>query len=39
MISRVRRYRGADSSCSPGRSEEMMLIVSRPPSISSIVAS
>ena len=39
MISSVRRYRGADSSVWPGRSEEMMLIVSRPPSIWSMVAS
>ena len=36
--SRVRRYRGADSSDSPGMSLEMMFTVSRPPSIRSMVA-
>ncbi len=39
MNSRVRRYRGADSRLWPGRPEEMMLIVRRPSSIWSIVAS
>ena len=39
MISSVRWYRGPESSFWPGKSEEMMLTVSRPPSIWSSVAS